>query len=471
MKKKIIKNIFSVIVLAITVLTVIEILKLDVLPNKYLIPLLVGEGVLFLLGFLLYNLKHKFFIVLGILLYLISIAGNVFGYYYLSKTNNYIEENFAIETYKVTTHYYLISGSTNPKNELSELDENTGIQYSKNSIAVDLAMEKLGKYDYHELGYGSYTFYTFTTVSKENGYFLLPKDEFEFLIGSSNQLDEEMFKVIYEFDVVSEYEINKDISDTFNVYITGFDYSGKGRDYNLIASVNLKTHKIVLTSIPRDFYINIPAYGEKDSLTALGVVSSEIPKEALEELFDIKIDYTVNLYTESLVRVVDTLGGVEFCADYDFYTFHDTTLGSYKDKGDRVYVEKGCHEYGGLEILAIARERVRVYGGERTRQANCRKILVSIFKKLASKSSVLNYSNILDSFEGLYTTNVNKHMIKDLAKEFIDNPNFEIVEQQVDGKDGIARNHWNTGTIYTLDPDMNTVNAASSKIKDVLNEK
>ena len=469
--KRLLKNIFSVIVLVVCALTIYEILKLDVLPNKYLIPLLVGEGVLFLLGLLLYNLKNKFLIFLGILLYLISIAGNIFGYYYLSKTNQYIEKTFAVETYKVTTHYYLITGSSNPINELSELDSSQGIQYNKNSISINLAMEKLGKFDYHELGYGSYTFYTFTTVSKENGYFLLPKDEFDFLIGSSNELTNDLFKIIYEFDVVEEFELNTNISDSFNVYITGYDYSGKHRDYNLIASVNLKTHKIVLTSIPRDFYINIPAYEAKDSLTALGVVSSEIPKEALEELFGIKIDYTVDVYTNSLVRVVDTLGGVEFCADYDFETRHDTTLGSYADKGERVYVTKGCKEYNGLEILAIARERVRVYGGERTRQANCRKILVSIFKKLSSKSSVLNYANILDSFEGLYTTNVNKHMIKELAKEFIDNPNFEIIEQQVDGKDGSARNHWNTGTIYTLDPDMNTVNAASKKINEVLNEK
>ena len=179
--KRLLKNIFSVIVLVVCALTIYEILKLDVLPNKYLIPLLVGEGVLFLLGLLLYNLKNKFLIVLGILLYLISIAGNIFGYYYLSKTNQYIEKTFAVETYKVTTHYYLITGSSNPINELSELDSSQGIQYNKNSISIDLAMKKLGNYDYHELGYGSYTFYTFTTVSKENGYFLLPKDEFDFL--------------------------------------------------------------------------------------------------------------------------------------------------------------------------------------------------------------------------------------------------------------------------------------------------
>ena len=140
--KKILKNIFSVIVLVITILTIVEVLKLNVLPNKYLIPFLVGEVVLFLLGLLLYNLKHKFLIFLGILLYIVSIAGNIFGYYYLNKTNRYIEDNFSVETYKVNTHYYVITGNINPVNDVSELDSEQSIQYNKNSISVNSAMKE-----------------------------------------------------------------------------------------------------------------------------------------------------------------------------------------------------------------------------------------------------------------------------------------------------------------------------------------
>ena len=460
MIKKLLKNIFSLIVLFCIILTIVEILKLDVLPSKYL--------TLVLLGLLLYNLKNKFLMVLGIILFLISIAGNIFGYYYLNKTNKYIDKSFAVETYKVTTHYYLVTGSSNTISDYKELDSNTSILYNKNSNAIETAMKELGNYKYSEIGYGNYTF---QNISKNNGYFLIPSEEFDFLIGSSNELDESMFKILYEFDVVEEFEVNNDVLDSFNVYITGYDYTGKGRDYNLLATVNSKTHKVVLTSIPRDYYINIPAYNAKDSLKALGVVSSEIPKEALEELFNTKIDYTVNLYTESLVEIVDTLGGIEFCSDYDFITTHDTTIGSYADKGDKVHVSKGCNTYNGHEILSIARERMHINGGERARQENCRKILISIVHKLASTSTLTNYSDILNSFEGLYTTNINKHMTKQLIKEFINNPNFEIIEQNVDGRDGIARNHWDTGTIYTLDPDMNTVNEASKKINEVLKEK
>ena len=99
MKKKLIKNILSIIVLIIVLFTTYEILKLNILPTKYLIPILVTEIVLYLLGLILYNLKKKALIIIGIIIYIISIIGNIFGYYYLSKTNKYISKNLEYKTF------------------------------------------------------------------------------------------------------------------------------------------------------------------------------------------------------------------------------------------------------------------------------------------------------------------------------------------------------------------------------------
>ncbi len=471
MKKRLLKNIFSIIVFIVMVLTIMVIVRLNVIPTKYFRIIIVGEILLFLIGLLLYNLKNKFLMILGIILFIISIIGNCIGYYYINETNKYFDKSFAIDTYKVKTHYYLITGSMNQINSADELSSEETISYSGSSIGIESAKEILGNFNYHEIEYGGYTYYTFENVYKNNTYFLLPSDEFSFIIGSSNTLSEDMFKIIKEFDAYEEYKLKDDIPDSFNVYVSGLDYTGKWRDYNLIATVNLRSHKIVLTSIPRDYYIDIPAYGAKDSLTALGVVNQNVTKDALEHLFNTKIDYNLTFYTNSLVKVVDTIGGVEFCSDYDFNTTHDMNVGSYADKGQKLYVSSGCNTYTGVEALAIARERKNIPNGERGRQDNCRKILVNIIHKLASTSTIKNYSETLDSFDGLYTTDINKRMIKEIIKEGIDNPNFEIIEQSVDGKDGKARNHWNTGDIYTLDPYMDTVNNASAKINEVLKEK
>ena len=116
--KKALKNIFSLIVLIIMILVIIEVLKLEILPNKYLYLFIGGELFLFILGCILYNLKRKILIILGVILYLISIFGNIFGYYYLSKTNNYINTSLNKKYYTINTTYYIITSVNNSINNI-----------------------------------------------------------------------------------------------------------------------------------------------------------------------------------------------------------------------------------------------------------------------------------------------------------------------------------------------------------------
>ena len=469
MKKRIIKNIFSLLVFIILFLATLTIIKIDILPTKYLICFLIIEIVLYSIGLLLYNLKKKVFIVLGIILFVISICANVLVYHYVGKTNDYLNVNFDIETYDVTTDYYVLTSKNNNINKIDELSKDTEIKYYKYGRGIELALKKLGKYSYKET---EEVHNNLLSVLNDNSYFLVSKSDFSFVCEASNEVSEDQFKIINEFNVTEKVPMNTDVPDSYSIYISGLDYSGNRRDFNLIATINTKTHKMVLTSIPRDYYIEIPSYNNiKDSLTSLGAVDPEITKEALEKLFNTKIDYNVNLYTTSLVKVVDTIGGVEFCSNTSFYSDHDMTLGSYEDKGKKLYVKKGCHTYTGIEALTIARERVNIQGGDRARIDNCRQIFINIFKSLASTTTLTNYSEILDSFDGLYTTNINKKILTNLVKSFIENPNYEIIEQSVDGVDGKGTNRLGVGGLWTLTPKMDTVNKASEQINNVLKSK
>ena len=123
MKKKLLKNILSLVVLIIVLFTTYEILKLNILPSKYLIPIIIGEIILYVLGLLLYNLKKKVFVIIGIILYLISIIGNIFGYYYLSKTNKYISKNLEYKTYKVTTKYYVLASKNDSIDDVKAINK------------------------------------------------------------------------------------------------------------------------------------------------------------------------------------------------------------------------------------------------------------------------------------------------------------------------------------------------------------
>lgn len=464
--KKIIKNILSVIVLIFMIVAIYTILHMDILPNKYLFLFLVIEIILYLLGFFFYNRKNIFLIVLGILLFLLSLGVNGVVYYYFGKTSDYIDLAFNIKTYDVTTKYVLLTGANNEISSLDNLDSNTSILFYEYSRGVNLATKKLGNYNYQKTN-DSYD--SLLKTRNENLYFLISYSDYSFIMDASNELSSDQFKIIKEFEVVEKVPINQKNPDSYNIYINGLDYSGSRRDFNMIATINTKTNKIVLTSIPRDYYIYVPDYDMNDSLTALGTVDPEISKRALERLLNTKIDYVLNIYTESLVKVVDALGGVEFCSNSSFYTTHDMTLGSYEDNNRKLYVSKGCRQYNGLEALAIARERLHYSSGDRARQENCRKILISILKKLASTTTLTNYNEVLSSFDGLYTSNINKRVITKLVKSVLDNPNYDIIEQSLDGYDGKGIGRLGSGEVWAMRPNENTVNSASIKINEILN--
>lgn len=78
---------------------------------------------------------------------------------------------------------------------------------------------------------------------------------------------------------------------------------------------------------------------------------------------------------------------------------------------------------------------------------------------------------MLNSFDGLYTTDMNDKTVKSLIKSALENKNFEVVEQSVDGTDGIGIGHLGTQESWIMNPDMNTVNAATTEIKKVLSGK
>lgn len=469
MKKKLLKNILSLVVLIIVLFTTYEILKLNILPNKYLIPIIIGEIILYALGLLLYNLKKKVFVLIGIILYLISIIGNIFGYYYLNKTNKYISKNLEYKTYKVTTKYYVLASKNDSTNDIKAINKEKKVEYYKYSRSINKALKALGDYNYEASDTASKSI---EYVNNENGYFLIASANYDYLMDSTNLYSRDNYKIIKEFEVSENIKRNDKIKDTFNIYINGLDFTGIMRDYNLIATINLKTKKVILTSIPRDYYIDVPAYNMKDTLMCLGSLDSEISKEALEKLFNTKIDYTINLNTNSLVNVVDTLGGIEFCSDLEFTTTHALVTDTYNDSvGKKLHVTKSCKNYNGTEILAIARERMALPGRDRYRQKNCRQILITIAKKIASISSLTNYNEILNSFDGLYTTDMNDKVVKNIIKKIIEDPNFEIIEQSVDGTDGIGVGHLGTSEAWIMTPSMDTVNAASSKINNLLNEK
>ena len=468
MKKRVLRNILSIISLIIFILLLITVIKINILSNKYLILFIVVEVIINLLGIVFVNLKKKFFLVLGIIILIITSTFNIFGFYYLDKTNTFIDKGFS-DYAVVNTDYIVITNINNPINDIKEI--NNKIYYYKYSKSIDLALKKLK--DKELVATDSISTVLDIINNDTNNYLLISKANYDYLMNSSILYDSNNYKIIKKFSVSYKENKNDTVKDSYTIYLNGVDFTGIMRDFNMLVTVNTKSKQIVLTSVLRGYYIDVPAYNIKDTLMCLGSLDSDVSKEALEKLFDIDIDYTLNINTNSLVNVVDTLGGVEFCSDYDFTTTHVLTTNTYDDKtGTKLNVSKGCKTYNGKEILAISRERLNLKNNERGRINNCRKILLSVAKKTLSGSTLSNYTEILNSYSNLYTTDMNKKAVTNLFKSLIENySDYEIIEQYPDGTDGKGIGHLGTQEVGVTIPDMEQVNAVSKKIKEVLNNK
>ena len=453
--------IFSILNLIFTILFLYDCIKLDVIPIKFLFLIII---ILFLINFgvlCLLKKKRKSLKGMGIFISVIFGLISILGIYYLNETNNFLTKAFNQNKNVYEYTYYLITTDKT----LEQVDQ---VGYYKDSIYIDEAFNKLEKNITKTVYEDLYKLFS-DLNNKKISAILIQNSLYDFVLESSDSLSEENYQIIKTFNIEVEEVIEAvpNEGDSFSVYIGGADFTGLYNDFNMIVTVNKTTHKILLTSTPRDFYVEIDGKGGvKDLLGYVGVWGINTSRKTLANLYDINIDYYLKINTKSLVGLVDTLGGIEFCSDLSYTTTHATILDSYDDsQGTKLNVTKGCKTYNGVEILTIARERKAFVDGDRQRQKNCQQIMINIFNKMIRVENLTNYTNILNAVSDLYTTNIPKELVTELAKKTLDGAKWTIEQQSVTGRDSRGYVHLSNVLDYVMVPNTDSVNQASLKIK------
>ena len=258
--------------------------------------------------------------------------------------------------------------------------------------------------------------------------------------------------------------------ESFNIYISGIDTFGtissvSRSDVNMIVTVNPNTHEILLTSIPRDYYVQLDGTkGLRDKLTHAGIYGVNKSIKTIENLFGIEINYYVKVNFTTVVDVVDIIGGIDVYSDASFTAWTDNT----------VKVKKGNNHFNGKQALAFSRERYAYKEGDRHRVKNQQDVLTAIMNKiLSSKTLISKYNSLLNTLEGSFQTNMDMNSITSLVKKQIDKmPSWTIISQSVNGTDKQEYTHSYPGQkLYVMEPDMETVKTAKIKIEEVLNKK
>lgn len=276
------------------------------------------------------------------------------------------------------------------------------------------------------------------------------------------------------------YKIKKAIEDTakttdknvFNIYISGIDTSGavstvSRSDVNLILTVNMNTHKILMTTTPRDSYVRIPDGGadQYDKLTHAGIYGIETSVKTLENLYDIPINYYARLNFTSFVKLINALGGVTVYNDQAFTSLH----GNYNFGVGNINLTSG------EEALGFVRERYSLEHGDYDRGNNQLKVIQAIVEKLTSFQSVSNYSDVISTLQDSIQTNMPLNTMMSLVNEQLDSgKTFIFSSQEVTGTGStgqLTSYALPNASLYMIQLDDASVAKASQAIKNVMEGK
>ena len=258
-------------------------------------------------------------------------------------------------------------------------------------------------------------------------------------------------------------------SKVFNIYISGIDTYGSistvsRSDVNIIMTVNMNTHKILLTTTPRDAYVKIPGGGanQYDKLTHAGIYGVETSEQTLENLYGIKIDYYARINFTSFLKLIDQLGGVTVHNDQAF------TQGKFD-------FPVGDIQMNSEQALGFVRERYNLDGGDNDRGKNQEKVISAIVNKLASLKSVSNFTSIVNNLQDSVQTNISLDTINALANTQLDSGSkFTVTSQAVTGTGStgqLTSYAMPNSSLYMMKLDDSSVESASQAIKNLMEEK
>ena len=203
-------------------------------------------------------------------------------------------------------------------------------------------------------------------------------------------------------------------TDPFILYISGSDTRStklnvSRSDVNILAVVNPATKQILLMNTPRDYYVPNPTgNGQLDKLTNCGLYGTSCSMKALGDMYGLQIDYYAQINFTGFETLIDAVGGVTVYSDMDF-------------KAHSYQFYEGANYLDGKSALMFARERYTTPGGDRGRGKNQMKVITALIEKMTSGTTVIsNYSEILNSLEGMFKTNVSMEQISELVKMQLD---------------------------------------------------
>lgn len=174
-------------------------------------------------------------------------------------------------------------------------------------------------------------------------------------------------------------------------------------DTVVILSVDWKTNKVAMMTIPRDLYVKIPgdgwgkinesfAYGENNASSTGG--GGQVSSQVVSEVLGIPIHYFVSADFEGFKKIVDSLGGIDVVNEKDLYD------ASYPADNmidfDPFKLSAGAQHLDGEVALKYARCRKGTCGDDYGRNSRQMQVIKAIKDKMMSLNIISNPTKLVD---------------------------------------------------------------------------
>ncbi len=215
--------------------------------------------------------------------------------------------------------------------------------------------------------------------------------------------------------------------EPFIVFFGGNDEEGElyleGKtDVDMMVTVNPVTHQIAIVSLPRDSYVDNPAFGYGDKLTHLGMRGIDNTLNGLNAYLGQQIDNYVIINFTTFRNIIDAIGGVDVYNEYEF-----TAINGMEYPEGLIHLE-------GEYALMFVRERYALIDGDFGRNYHQQQVMHAMIDKIASPEVIVHVDDLLSALEGTFLTNLTSDSIYAFCRMQLEqNIDWNIVSYHVTG--------------------------------------
>ncbi|MEI4368006.1 LCP family protein [Streptococcus suis] len=436
---------------------------LDFRYLNYIVTLLL-VGVAVLTGLLMWRKKARVFTALLLVFSLVITSAGIYGMQEVVKFSTRLNSNSTFSEYEMSILVPANSDITDVRQLTSIL---APAEYDQANITA--LLDDISKMESTQLATSPTTSYLTAYQSMINGesQAMVFNGVFTNILENEDPDFSSKVKKIYSFKVTQTVETaTEQVSgDSFNIYISGIDTYGpissvSRSDVNIIMTVNRATHKILLTTTPRDSYVAIADGGQNqyDKLTHAGIYGVNASVHTLENLYGIDISNYIRLNFTSFLQLIDLVGGIDVENTQEF------TSGGYNFPVGTVHLDAE-------QALIFVRERYSLANGDNDRGQNQEKVIAALIKKLSSPDNLANYQAILTGLEGSIQTDLSLETIMGLVNTQLESGTQFTVESQAltgTGRSDLSSYAMPGSQLYMMEINQDSLEQAKAAIQSVL---